>query len=227
MEWAANVFSIVWTYKFSLLPVLVTYLLFDSVAIVRRLTGVAYVPIYFVFFPSGHSDQLYAQYFNEDYMYGDGAVMSDSQKQLLRNRIRATAIISMVFATIIAPWICGIVAALYLSQHQFFEFLVFFVVVKSIILVTVLGKSRNESQSIRNFFGLIAVMYGFYLLVVVRALTKSFEWSFLQLKTAGFGGMIWGILDYAYTDIFVNVIIVSAVTWGITTLYTSPANIPR
>lgn len=227
MKWTTDIFSIAWSYKFSLLPVLVTYVLFDSFAIIRRLTGVAYVPIYFVFFPSGHSDQLYAQYFNEDYMYGDGFAMNDAEKQLLRNRIRATAIISMVFATIIAPWICGTAAALYLTEHQFTEFLVFFVAVKSIVLIVVLLRSRNESQSIRNFFGLIAAMYAFYLIVVVRALTKSFEWSFLQVKTAGIAGIFWGIIDYAYTDIFVNVIVVSAVTWGITTLYTSPANIPK
>ena len=62
-----------WNYKISLAPVAATYLLFDLPAITRKLTGVAYVPIYFIFFPLGHSDRLYAQYFNEDLVYRDGA----------------------------------------------------------------------------------------------------------------------------------------------------------
>src|SRR5665811_508051 len=92
----------VWTYKISLVPILATYLLFDLPAIIRKITKVAYVPIYFIFFPSGHSDRLYAQYFNEDYFYGDGMSMNDEEKRALRRRIQATAIFSMVFATIVA-----------------------------------------------------------------------------------------------------------------------------
>jgi hypothetical protein len=133
----------------------------------------------------------------------------------------------MVFATIVAPRVCGAITSLYLTQSQFFEFLVFFILVKTIILSATLFKSRNESDSVRNFFGLIAAMYGVYLVLVVRALNKSFEWSYTQIERKGFGGVLLSIVDYAYTDIFINVIIVSAVTWGITTLYTSPQNIPK
>jgi hypothetical protein len=227
MSKLADIGSALWNYQLSLLPVLFTYLLFESQAIIRRLTGIAYVPIYFVFFPSGHSDQLYAQYFNEDHFYGDGAVMSQEQKRLLRNRIRATAIISMIVAAVITPWACGILSAFYLSKSQFFEFLVFFIVVKTLVLSWVLTRSRNESQSVRNFFSLICLMYAGYLLVVVRALTKSFEWAQHELATNGYGGLAWGLLDYAYTDIFVNAVIVGLATWGLTTLYTNPANIPQ
>ncbi len=176
----SEILSAIWHYKLSLVPVLATYLLFDLPAIIRRLTGIAYVPIYFLFFPSGHSDQLYAQYFNEDYYYGEGATMNEDQKRLLRNWIRATAILSMVFATIVAPWTCGIISALYLTQTQFLEFLVFLTVVKAVVLSWVLFKSRNESQSVRAFFGLICSLYAVYLLLVLRALTKSFEWAHSQ-----------------------------------------------
>jgi hypothetical protein len=90
--------SAAWTYKVSLVPVLITYLLFDLPAIVRKLTRIAYVPIYFVVFPLGHSDQLYAEYLNEDDFYGVGRTMTPKQKRELRRKIQSTAIISMVFA---------------------------------------------------------------------------------------------------------------------------------
>jgi len=89
----------IWHYEFSLAPVLATYAIFDIPPIIRRLTRVAYVPIYFLIFPTGHSDRLYAQYFNEDYFYGEGVSMSGEEKRSLRRRIQATAVLSMVTAS--------------------------------------------------------------------------------------------------------------------------------
>ncbi len=66
----------VWTYKVSLVPVLLTYLLLDSQAIIRRITKQYYVPIYFIIFPDGHTDKMYAEYFSEDDFYGVGQEMS-------------------------------------------------------------------------------------------------------------------------------------------------------
>ena len=82
----------VWTYKVSLVPVLVTYLLFDAQAIYyRRMTKTWYVPIYFIVFPSGHSDQLYAEYFSEDDFYGVGSSMTEAEKRSLRRKIIISA----------------------------------------------------------------------------------------------------------------------------------------
>ena len=132
----------------------------------------------------------------------------------------------MVFATIVAPWICGFISAFYLTTSQFFEFLIFLVVVKILILTWVLIKLRNESETAKKFFGLICTLYVFYLLLVARGLTKSFDWTHTNLDAKGLAGVGWGLIEYAYTDFFINVVIVSAVTWGITTLLTNPANIP-
>lgn len=123
----SEIFLSVWNYKISLVPVLVTYFIFDLPALVRKLTRVAYVPIYFIFFPLGHSDRLYAQYFNEDLILGgNDSLMTDEQKRQLRYKIQATAVISMIFAAVVAPWLCGFIAALYLPSNQFTEFLFFY-----------------------------------------------------------------------------------------------------
>ncbi|MDZ4791330.1 MAG: hypothetical protein SGJ17_09015 [Hyphomicrobiales bacterium] len=220
-----EVASLVWSYQFSLVPVLVTYLIFETPALIRRLTKIAYVPLYFIFFPSGHSDSLYAQYFNEDHFYPEGASMSDAQKIALRHRIQATAIFSMIFACILAPWICGFFSAFYLTKSQFIEFLIFWILMKFALLTWVLIELRNDSEVSRKSFGLILLFYLFYFILVILGLTKSFDWTYTNLDSKGFIGLIGALVEYAYLDIFINIIVVSAVTWGVTKVFTNPSNI--
>lgn len=218
-----------WSYKISLLPTLFTYLLFDLPAIVRRITRVAYVPIYFLFFPFGHSDKLYAQYFNEDFIYGDGEMMSPTQKKELRSRIRVNAIFSAVFAMIVAPWLCGFLSAFYLSYNQFVEFLAFLLIVKAYLMLGALKNLRDESPAIssgRTFYYVIA-LYLAYLVLIWRGLTKSYYWTHTHLNSSGFWGVAAGLLDYAYVDVLINVIVVAGLTWAITTRVTDPSNIPE
>lgn len=217
----------IWNYKLSLAPVLITYALFDAPSLFRRLTKIAYVPIYFIFFPSGHSDQLYAQYFNEDYMYHVGEAMSEHDKHTLRLRLQANAVFSMIFAALLSPWLCGLVSALYLTELQFFEFLAFLVVVKSLILARVLYKLRTESAAARNAFSSACAMYALYLALVAMNLTKSFQWTSEKLHGSGISGVLRGILEHGYTDIFINVIVVGGATWAISVLFANPANILR
>ena len=134
MRTISDLLNLAWTYKLSLMPVLLTYLIFDLPALIRRYTRRTYIPIYFMFFPLGYSDQMYAQYFNEDDVYGVGESMNDAQKQALRTRIQVTAIVSMIFAAVIAPWLCGFIAAFYLTQSQFLEFVWFLMILKTILI---------------------------------------------------------------------------------------------
>lgn len=224
----SEIFLSVWNYKISLVPVLVTYFIFDLPALVRKLTRVAYVPIYFIFFPLGHSDRLYAQYFNEDWvLFGNDALMTDEEKHQLRYKIQATAIISMIFAAIVAPWLCGFIAALYLSSDQFIEFLLFLLVVKTILLAWSLWQLRLESPAAQKSLSYVAALYGFYLFLVWRGLTKAYNWTHQHLSSEGIAGLALGLLDYAYVDIFINVIVVSGITWALTIIFTKPSNIAR
>jgi hypothetical protein len=220
-----EIFLSIWNFKFSLVPVLVTYLIFDLPALMRKLTRVAYVPIYFIFFPLGHSDRLYAQYFNEDWMLCEGASMTDEQKRRLRHEIQATAIISMIFATIVTPWLCGFIAALYLPVNQFTEFLFFVLIVKAILVAWSLWQLRGESPAVQKSLPYVAALYCVYLFLVWRGLTKAYDWTHQHLTTDGVMGLAVGLLDYAYVDIFINVLIVSGITWALTTIFTKPSNI--
>jgi len=218
-----------WAYKVSLLPILLTYFIFDLPALVRRLTRVAYVPIYFLFFPFGHSDRLYAQYFNEDNFYGEGELMTAAQKEQLRGRIRRAAVVSAVFAMIFAPWFCGFISAFYLSSPQFNEFLIVLLIIKITLMLCALRNLRYDSPAIssgQNFY-YVAALYGGYLFLVWRGLTKSYQWTHTHLNSTGFWGVATGLLDYAYVDILINVIVVAGLTWAITTRVTDPSMIPE
>ncbi|MGJ4916615.1 hypothetical protein [Bradyrhizobium oligotrophicum] len=229
MNTLIHAWSAIWDFKLSLLPVLTTYLLFDAQAIVRRLTRTAYVPIYFMFFPLGHSDKLYAQYFNEDDFYGIGREMTEAEKKSLRTRLRLLSIISMIFATVVGPWLCGILAGLYLSREQFYEFVWFLMIVKTGLLAKALFELHRNAWFVRqsNSFAMLCLIYLLYLWLIWRGVTKSFAWVSSNLESLGLIGVIWGLLDYAYVDIFINILVVALGTWAITTRFTDPDLIPN
>jgi hypothetical protein len=225
----SHLWSVVWTYKVSLAPVLLTYLLFDFPAIVRRLTRVAYVPIYFIVFPFGHSDQLYAEYLNEDDFYGVGQTMTPEEKRALRRKIQSTAIISMVFAAVIAPWLCGFVSAFYLTRAQFAEFLVFFFVIKIFLISKSLWNLRQDSRAASQPLAFVSVVgvYILFLGFVWYGLTKSFDWTSTHLDSKGVFGLLAALADYAYVDLIINVGVVAALTWAFTVRFTDPENITK
>jgi hypothetical protein len=216
----------VWTYKVSLAPVLVTYLLFDAQAIYRRATKTWYVPIYFIVFPYGHSDKLYAEYFSEDDFYGVGT-MTAAEKRSLRQKIIVYAILSMIFATIVAPYLRGLISALYLSRQQFIEFLVTIMVVKTGFIVYALNNIRNTSRVVNQgspFYYVVAI-YVAYLYFIWRGLTKSFEWASGHIEKAGAWGLLNAVGDIVHEEFFINIVAVGLLTWVVQQRLTLPGNI--
>src|SRR5262245_41689226 len=105
--------------------------------------------------------RLYAQYFNEDNFYGVGEAMSAAEKATLRTRIRLLAIVSMIFATVVAPWLCGFLSAFYLTKEQFLEFVWFLMVVKSLLIAKALYELREHAWFIdtSNSFKFLVLIY--------------------------------------------------------------------
>jgi len=71
------------------------------------------------------------------------------------------------------------------------------------------------------------MIYAAYLVLILRGVTKSYAWTSSNLNALGFLGTLWGLLDYAYVDLFINIIIVALATWAITSRYTNPRLIPK
>jgi hypothetical protein len=206
------------TYRFSPLPVVATYLIFDSTALIRKFTKTAYVPMYFMFFPTGHSDRLYAQYFGEDDFFGGKKRLTKSKKLLVAKKIRRIAVFSMLAATVLAPYLCGFIAALYLQPSQFSEFLVFLLVVKGLLIVSALRMLRRESMVVwdNRTFAKVLAMYGLYLVLVFYGLTESYEWTVANIHNYTPLQLLSGFFRYLYVKLIVEIIFVSLATWAIT-----------
>ena len=212
-----------WNFQLSLLPVLVTYIVFELPSLIRRYYRWYYTPIYFVFFPLGHSDQLYAQYFNEDDFYRVGKAQTPAQKKKLRKRIVAVSIISMVASTIISPVFCGTLSAFYLTREQFKQFIWFLIIIKVLTLSWSLNKARKASFVERSrSFRWVILLYLFYLFVIWRLLTMTNYWVASNLVALGISGTVWAIFDYVFVELFLYGIIVSLATRAIIYVYTDP-----
>ncbi|MFF8799742.1 MULTISPECIES: hypothetical protein [unclassified Methylobacterium] len=227
MNYLQNAAELAWNYKVSLVPVLFTYLIFDLQAIYRRITKIHYVPIYFIVFPSGHSDKLYAEYFGEDDYFGVGISLSEQERIELRRKIIASAIISMVFSAVFAPYVCGIISAFYLSAQQFREFVIFLMLVKTYNIFRALYRIRLESEVVGSgkSFLYVLLVYAAYLLSICYALNTAFGWAATNLEKSGALGLASAAGSFLYEDVFINIFIVAAITWVIQRRITRPENI--
>lgn len=182
------------------------------------------MPIYFMFFPLGYSDEKYARFFNDDDVFGIAKPLTDEEREALRRRIIALAIFSMAFATVVAPWLCGFIAAFYLSTNQFIEFIWFLMIVKSLLICISLHNIYNGDTFITqsNSFLYVIIIYGVYLVLIFQGVTSSYEWTIEHINATGFIGLVVGLLRRAYSEVFVNIVLVSLVTWAVTNRQLDP-----
>lgn len=226
MDTLAAIFSDAWNFKLSVLPVLVTYLIFEIPALVRKYYRRFYTPIYFMFFPLGHTDQLYAQYFNEDDWYGVGETQTKEEKEAVRTKIIATSILSMIFSAVVAPWATGFASAFYLNHSQFQEFVAFLLIVKFLTLSYSIYNLRNVSFIYKsNSLGWVVLTYVFYLFLVWWGVTNAFQWTIANHESIGIVPTIWKMLGFFYAEMFFSIGIVSAGTWALIRYYTKPTYI--
>jgi hypothetical protein len=223
-----NFLAQAWNFKFSLLPVVLTYAIFEIPAWIRRYNRWLYTPIYFIFFPLGQSDQLYAQYFNEDDYYRVGVSQTPAEKAALRRHIISISILSMIASTVIAPIVCGFLSALYLTQDQFIEFVGFLMIVKTLTLIWSLYKVWSVSfiNESKSFLGVVA-LYVIYLFFIWRLLMMVHDWTASRVGSLGVFGMLWALSDHILIDVLLNVVIVSAGTWALVLFFTRPKYIHR
>src|SRR5262249_19085626 len=91
-----------------------------------------------------------------------------------------------IFATIVAPWLCGFISAFYLGSDQFIEFLCVLLAVKAGLIAWVLWKLRDESFAVKTGFYYVVVIYVAYLVLVWRGLTKAYGWTHAHLSRTAF-----------------------------------------
>lgn len=216
-----------WSYKFSLLPVLSVYLVFEISTIIRRWARLAYTPIYFMFFPLGHADSLYSYYFNEDDLY-IGVGQTPREKNRTRRRIISISVFSMVFATVFNPAIAGLFAAKFLTASQFQEFFWTLAISKSIMIAFSLYRTRhisfvNKSGALPWLF----LIYCVYLILICRIVDVSFIWGVQSFASSGLAGTVLQIVDFLIFDFVIYIIFVAMIGGAISYWMTDPEYIPE
>ena len=218
----AETLRAVWEFDIPLIPVLLTLFLFDLPALMRRATRRYYLPIYFMFFPLAYSDRMYAEYFKEDDFYGVGQDLSPRQRAALRTRIVAVSIVSMVLAALVAPILCGLIAATYLDEQTFRKFVICLLIYKSATLIRSLSNLRYVSflQSARSKIGVI-IIYALYLVLIYQGVTIAFGWASPRIDAHGIVGASFLFLEHFYLEFFVKTAVVAGVTWAVTVIFTN------
>ncbi len=222
-----NAIITIWDFKFSLVPVLTVYLVFEISTIIRRYMHIAYTPIYFMFFPLGHADSLYSYYFNEDDLY-IGASQNHEEKKKLRKKIISVSVFSMVFSTVFNPAVAGIFSAYFITNSQFNEFLWFLIILKSILISISLYNVRMISFVEKSgSFPWLAFIYALYIIIIARIVSYSYEWGVETIAKVGNFGLISAVLDFVIFDILIYIVFVALVGAAISYWMTDPDYIPE
>lgn len=211
-----SVFAI-WDFELAIIQVVVLIALFELPAIILRRTRWAYTPIYFMFFPFGHADHLYAKYFAEDYFYMEGESLNEVELKTLRYRIVSVATISTFISTMITPFVIGVVSAYLVTGQNFSDFLKCLVAIKLVLLTfsflnfcqTSIGDSWSKRLS-------VVIIYTVYLVLAVSFLRWGYEYSDAIIKIHGTIPAILGITKNLMLEILLPMIVVPVVTAAVT-----------
>jgi hypothetical protein len=212
-----NMLSELWSWKIQILPILLTVLLFESPAIIRRWKKLFYVPIYFSVFPLKELNQDLATYLIEDDMIGLGERLTPDQVEKLRKKIIVLSVVSMTIGALFAPLLTGFISAFYMTKEIFIQFMVIFILYKAIFLVKSIVQFHHHAiGTVRNRV-ILSAIYVSYLGVIFEIMRSTFNWTapyvqsgswsnlFSDLSTLIFGKAILGILILGLlTAVFVS-----------------------
>ena len=214
-----------WTFEYALLPCLTAYLVFDALAIVRRVTRSVYLPIYFAFFPTSYTDDLYAQYFGDDQMWQLGGTFSPEQRRNSRRKIIVIATLSLVAAAIIAPMVAGSFSYFFLTGQQFVQFLWTLALVKALLLAKILWDLKRfwllEGEGALKW---IAMIYMGYLITILHFTHRSYEWAVTKSPTS-FLDWLGYVRTFAVEEVGAKVILIIALGVVFSWLMTGEADI--
>jgi len=219
----SNFLNQIWTFEYALVPCLAAYFVFDFPTLVRRITRKAYVPVYFMFFPFGFTDELYAKYFDEDDLQILGEPLTPAQKVEVRKKIIWVSCISLIFAVVVSPWIAGAFCYFALNDFQFVQFMWTLGIVKSILLIRSLLELRfvwqvEETVNIRW----IAVIYVFYLISIITNTYIAHGWVADAYVNGGATNLAWNVAQLLVQDFGLTLVgaglVGSLVPWRLTSV---------
>lgn len=197
-----------WQFEYALLPCLTAYLVFDIITIIRRVTRSVYLPLYFAFFPFGYTDNLYAQFNDHDPYLQLGDDLTDEEREAVGRRLRWVAAISMTISTILNPLIAGVFCYLFLTENQFYQFLVTLFVIKAALLTHSWFSLRNNWLfEIDKRMSAIAGLSVIYLGAIIYFTERAYRWA-VENGQNGYADLARSIGEFVFEDVLVGIALV-------------------
>jgi hypothetical protein len=202
----------IWSAQIQIVPILLTILAFEIVAIFRRFKKLYYVPIYFSVFPLSEINEDLSTYLAEDYFFGHGKEISRESAELIRKRIIVVSLVSMAIGALLTPLVVGFISAFYMPKEVFFQFLSIFILYKSIrLLKSILDFHSHSIGSRRNLF-LLGSVYVCYLGVVFEVLRKTYYWAAPYVKSEKWVDMLSDLSNLVFGQFVIGVVLLALLT---------------
>ncbi|OGW38688.1 MAG: hypothetical protein A2Y97_12285 [Nitrospirae bacterium RBG_13_39_12] len=175
------------------MPVILTLLIYELPAMIRRTKKLFYVPIYFSIYPLREINQNLSIYLGEDYMICAGCDLSEKEAEKLRKKIIFTSIVSASLDALVIPIVIGFIAAFYLPATVFTQFLVALVIYKIITVTNSLRTFHYYSIGSKRNLVFLAFIYIVYIGVAIEMLKTSYSWTKPFVLTGNWSGL-WSAL---------------------------------
>ncbi len=192
----------IWQYKVQITPIIVLFIIFEVPALIRRLKKTFYVPIYFSVFPFSKINQDLSAYLGEDYFLCEGTDLSPSEAEVLRKRVVLISVLSAAIDALAVPLTVGFLAALFVEETAFYQFVVILSIYK---VITILLSLRNSELHIidSKFKGtLLSFVYIVYLGIVVEMLRTSYSWAVPFVTSSDWSGLLSSLSAFVFGKVF-------------------------
>lgn len=210
--------SATWHWELRVLPVLLAMLLIEIPTAIRRRKKFFYVPIYFSVFPLRELNPDLAHYLGEDFFVGGE---TDEQKaSRIKRRILAVSVMSVALSALIIPAFAGFGSAFFLPEAILSQFLVVFIMYKSIgIGRAVLDFPSHAVGSRRNTTFLVLIYVG-YLGVAAHVIAASYGFGRPYVVGGNWLGLLGALSDLIFSRVLIEFLLLALLTAGFANLIT-------
>jgi hypothetical protein len=204
----------VWHYEIQVVPVLLAMLVIEIPTAVRRLQKFYYVPIYFSVFPLRELNTDLAYYLGEDYVMGGEP--EEDRAERLRKKILTTSIISIALSALVIPLFAGFGSAFFLVPPLVRQFILVFVVYKSIGIIRAIIGFPSHAVGTRRNLALLILIYIGYLGVASRMILNSYGFARPFVESHDWIGLASVTSDLLFSRVMVEFLLLALITTAFT-----------
>jgi hypothetical protein len=202
-----------WNWQIQALPVLLGFLLFTAISLIRRRYRFYYVPIYFTALPFYELNDDLATYFGDDFMVLAGRDLPPNEVDKLRRRILFKALAS-------TPLLVGFLVAFFLSRGTLIQLMVVLAVERGIALSRAFLNFQRHDISTARSRVILGLVYLAYLATVLYVLNAVHSWATPYILRSDWMGLVKAISDLIIGKLLIQGILLALLTAVFTSLVT-------